>query len=195
MSFGFYRRASPHFAGRDGRVGPWVQTYTGRRFYFLEPRPQDIDLADIAWALAHLCRYNGHVQRFYSVAEHSLILSALVPAHLAAAALMHDAAEAYLGDVTRPLKQLLPDFAALDRRVSVAIAGRFGLSYPWHEAIKAGDMRLVGDERRELLGTEGEGAEWDWDPGPGWGVPIAGWAPVEAAERFLQRAADLGLGG
>lgn len=190
MSTGFYR-SKPFWKPKDGRVGPWIQTYTGRRFYFLDPRPEDIVIEDIAWALGHLCRFNGHVRRFYSVAEHSMLVSAALPPKLQLAGLLHDAAEAYTGDVTRPLKHLVPAAVGIEAAVALAIRRRFDLGSLPAPEIKAADMALLADERREVLGRTGEGAQWDWDPGPGFGIAIPGWPPAEAAERFLQRFLDL----
>src|SRR5689334_14267678 len=90
------------------RTHDWIRTYTGRKFYLFDSGPEDVEIEDIAHALSMQCRYNGHVQRFYSVAEHSCYVSAIVAAEMGNAkydinvalwALLHDASEAYLGDV------------------------------------------------------------------------------------------------
>jgi hypothetical protein len=91
-------------ATRDRR-GDWMQTFTGRAFYPLDPRPEDIDPVDIAHALSLICRYGGHSSRFYSVAEHCVLMSHAVAPEHALWALLHDATEAYLGDMIRPLKR------------------------------------------------------------------------------------------
>ncbi|MCC6328947.1 MAG: phosphohydrolase [Acidobacteria bacterium] len=90
----------------------WIQTYTGKKFYPLEPDPDQICIEDIAHSLAMLCRYNGHTKQFYSVAQHCVILSQKFfnSRHMRLAALLHDASEAYLSDLPRPLKHL-PQFA------------------------------------------------------------------------------------
>lgn len=113
--------------------GSWIQTFTGRRFWPLDPRPEDVAIEDIAHALSLLCRYNGHVRRFYSVGEHSLLLcwylEKLYPDDraLQLQALMHDAAEAYLADIPRPVKPLLTGYYAAEARVEQVIQERFGL--------------------------------------------------------------------
>lgn len=175
----------------DRRFGPWLQTYSGRRFYIADPRPEDVDPADIAWALAHIPRYGGHAHRFHSVAEHSVLLSHLVPEEHALAALLHDSPEAYLGDVITPLKGLLPDYAGIERNVWHAIARAFRLDPELPAAVKQADRTIVADERREILGAEGEGARWDRDTGPGFGIAIAGLAPPAAALAFLERLLEL----
>lgn len=98
------------------RKGDWIQTYTGIQFYPLDPRIEEIDIRDIAKALAFICRFTGHSKSFYSVAEHSVRCAMYItknfrehPRHLEIkkAALLHDAAEAYIGDFSRPLKRSL----------------------------------------------------------------------------------------
>lgn len=82
----------------------WIQTFLGKPFWPLSPRPEDIDIRDIAHALAMTCRFTGHSQKFYSVAEHSVRVSRIVPAQFALHGLLHDASEAYLCDLSRPIK-------------------------------------------------------------------------------------------
>lgn len=84
--------------------GSWMQTYTGRRLFPMDPSPADVDIIDIAHALSMQCRYNGHVRRFMSVAEHCVLISENVPAQDALWGLLHDATEAYVGDMIRPLR-------------------------------------------------------------------------------------------
>ncbi|MBY0513267.1 MAG: hypothetical protein K2P78_05075 [Gemmataceae bacterium] len=96
-------------ATTDGgtRRGDWIQTATGHKFWPLDPRPGDVDVRDVAHALSNLCRFTGHAREFYSVAQHSVLASRIVPPASALAALLHDAAEAYMGDVARPWKRFL----------------------------------------------------------------------------------------
>src|SRR3954454_351254 len=108
--------------------GDWMQTYSGRRFYPMNPRPSEIDPVDIAHALSLLCRYGGHVDRFYSVAEHCVLMSQAVAPENALAALLHDATEAYVCDVPRPLKRQLPGYAAIEAMVWLAIVARFDIA-------------------------------------------------------------------
>ncbi|WP_407605347.1 NAD(P)-binding domain-containing protein, partial [Pseudomonas aeruginosa] len=96
----------------------YVSTFSGNRFYPLRPHIDKVAIEDIAHGLAYQCRFNGQTQVFYSIAQHSLIVASLVPPPLRLAALLHDAAEAYLGDMVKPLKVLLPEFAALEDKVN-----------------------------------------------------------------------------
>ncbi len=84
----------------DVRRGDWIQVRSGRKFHPLDPRPEDVDINDIAHALSNLCRFTGHCTDFYSVAQHSVIASQIVPPASALAALLHDASEAYMGDIS-----------------------------------------------------------------------------------------------
>lgn len=130
----------------------WIQTYTGRQFWPLDPRCEDIDIFDIAHALALKCRYTGHCRLFYSIAQHSVIASMIVPPADMLAALMHDASEAYLADVARPVKRALPDFLSAEERLERVLAERFGLPHPMPDAVKRADLILLRTERRDLMG-------------------------------------------
>ncbi len=94
-----------------GRGGYSMQTFSRTMFYPLDPHPEDVHIVDIAHALANICRFGGHAKRFYSVAQHSVLVSRIVEPEDALHGLMHDAAEAYVGDVVRPIKHM-PGMAA-----------------------------------------------------------------------------------
>jgi hypothetical protein len=111
--------------------GDWMQTYGGGRFYLRNPRADEVEPADIAHALSLLCRYNGHIDRFYSVAEHCVLLSHAVPEKFALDALLHDATEAYVGDMIRPLKRTMNEYQMVERYVMNAIAERFDITNSW----------------------------------------------------------------
>lgn len=130
---------------------PYVSTYLGNRFYPLEPRIDDVDIEDIAHGLAYQCRFNGQTSAFYSVAQHSLIVASLVPQELRFAALLHDAAEAYLGDMVKPLKMLLPGFSEIEDNVSRIIGERFGVDLDHNPIIKQADLVALATEKRDLM--------------------------------------------
>ena len=138
---------------------PWngavIETYTGERFTPFDPDPERVHLADIAAGLAHTCRFGGHCSRFYSVAQHSLHVSREVSGtRLQLIGLFHDAAEAYLGDVPRPIKAQLEGFAEAERSILSAVWEAFELSAPtpeeWETVMQADD-RLLAYEATRLL--------------------------------------------
>lgn len=163
------------------RKGDWMQTWTGVRFYPLDPRPEDIRIEDIAHALARVCRFGGHVREFYSVAQHSLLVSEAVPRELALDGLLHDATEAYLGDVVKPLKVNLPEYVAVERRLEAMIADKYGLVHPQPSKVHDADLRALFAERRDLFDIH---VDWGWrmQPLP---VVIRPWAPAVAEREFL----------
>jgi hypothetical protein len=142
----------------DGRIGGWLQTFSGGQFWPLDPRPEEVSLEDIAHALANLCRFAGHCLKFYSVAQHSVIVSRIVPREHALQALLHDAAEAYMVDVPRPLKLALPDYRGLEKRVQAVIYRRFGLPEVDDPCVKAADDRALAQEHIDLMAS----SPYDW---------------------------------
>lgn len=171
---------------KPGVRGATIITRSGQYFDFLDPKPETIHIDDIAWALAFTCRFGGQSLHYYSVAQHSILVSEIVSPELRFAALMHDAAEAYAGDVVGPLKQLLPDYKIVERRVEAAVAERFGLPVEMSPEIKHADLRLLRTEQRDL--TSGHADNWNGlDAYPPLKQRIIPMNPTEAAEAFLDR--------
>lgn len=166
-----------------------IRTYTGRHFDILDPRPNDVHVKDIAHALSLLCRFCGHVRRFYSVAQHSVLVSNRVGPQHAFWGLLHDASEAYVADLSRPLKHApeMSRYRTAEKHVMAAIAERFGLSMPEPPEVKLVDRRMCATEMRDLMG-----AVYDWgagqEPFPGEVVP---WSPEKAEAEFLRRYYEL----
>lgn len=140
------------------RAGGWMRTWTGRKFWPLDPRPEDVSIEDIAHALANICRFGGHCP-FYSVAQHSVLVSRLVSERLKPLALLHDAAEAYVGDMVRPLKLFMPPFIGVEGRIQRVICQHFCLPWPAPSAVKDADDIMLVVEARILLGVHAE-QEW-----------------------------------
>lgn len=189
----------------------WIQTYSGRKFDFAAPDPTAICLEDIAHGLAHQCRFNGQCLHYYSVAEHSwlvakraieiLALTHSTPEYqgaVKAAALMHDAAEAYIGDVVTPLRRILgPDsmLFQVENNVMEAISQRFHLTRDttiW-AVVKRADADLLAIEQRDVMATPPE-------PWPGIsvvpessGCRIVGMSPPQANQTFLRTAGHYGV--
>lgn len=131
----------------------WIQTYTGRRFYPLDPKVEDIDLADIAHALGNLCRFGGHGGRFYSVAQHSIGVAGIVPKHLALWGLMHDAAEAYLCDIPSPIKKdsRFEEYRKAEQRIMAKVCEKFGMDPYEPPYVKEADIKMFAIESCSLF--------------------------------------------
>lgn len=130
-----------------------IRTVNGVYVDLLHPEPEMIRLGDIAAALANTCRFGGHLPAPYSVGEHSLHVAAMLNRQfgdnrLSLCGLLHDATEAYLGDVVRPLKRNLPGYRELEDRMAVVIGRRFGLDGAWwdDDRIHAADNELLAWE-------------------------------------------------
>jgi len=170
--------------------GDWMQTYTGKAFYPLDARAEDIVIEDIAHSLALQCRYNGHVDKHYSVAEHCVHLSHYVAPEDALWALLHDAPEAYIGDMVRPLKKHMPDFIAADDRLTAIIALKYGLEGTVIPAqVTAADIQICLNERLALLGDPPQAWAIDGDPLPG--VTIHAWDWQYAELMYIDRFNEL----
>jgi hypothetical protein len=130
----------------------WLGTNGGNSVDLLNPSPESLSLEDMATALGQLCRFNGQIKQFYSVAEHCLNVAALVPPRYKLEALMHDAPEAYLCDVPTPLKKLLgAAYKDVESRLAAAIGIKFGLDLEHLPAcVKAADLIMVVTERDNL---------------------------------------------
>ena len=176
--------------------GPYLQTVSGRFVNPFDPDPSQLDIADIARALGNLCRFGGHSRAFYSVAQHSVIVSELVEqrggdADEVFAALMHDASEAYLGDMPHPLKHrsaLGAAFKAAEDHLEEVIRARFGIKADVPE-IKRADRALLASERLAFSAEN-----WHWPELDGvepLDLELTAWSPEEATEAFARRYAEL----
>ena len=175
--------------------GAVIATCSGGYFSFADPASTPVAISDIARGLANLCRYGGQINRFYSVAEHSVHASYLVPSRHAYAALMHDAGEALTGDMVKPLKEVLPDFQEVEARVEQALFTAYAVPQPLPEAVKTADLQMLILEKEQLKGNYDQ---WSWCAH----VPrpphrrLECWTPDEAYARFMERFSELyGLHG
>jgi uncharacterized protein len=172
------------------RYGDWMQTYSGKQFWPLDPKPDEIFMEDIAHALSLMCRYGGHSIMFYSVAEHCCHIHDYLDDEFKTWGLMHDASEAYIVDIPRPLKPFLAGYKDAERKVMDAVCDRFGMDHHEPPIVKNADTRILGDEQRQVMSAPP--APW-YHTGDPLGVKIQFWAPERAESEFLDRAYARGL--
>jgi 5'-nucleotidase len=174
---------------QDWLDGGWMHTYTGKRFYPLTPRLEDVDLRDIAHALSMICRFGGHCETHYSVAQHSVLVS--MHCDEASWGLLHDAAEAYVGDLIRPIKHQMgmERYRQAEDRVMNVICTRFGLPLRMPQSVKLADRIVLATEGRDVRSLAGLDGEL---PGPLLDK-IVPWTARHAEWAFLDRAKQLGI--
>ena len=131
----------------------YIGTHSGGRVHIFNPRPEEILIEDIEWALGNMCRYNGHCAKFYSVAEHSVYVSMQLSGVEALAALLHDAAEAFLGDIVRPIRRHpnLGFFGQIEEALLAVIAEKFGLPLPIPAAVWEADNNVLITELSQIM--------------------------------------------
>jgi len=170
----------------------WIQTYTGKRFNPADPCPEDIDIEDIAIALSRESRYNGHYSNrnceFFSVAQHLVLVSQVVSSKNALWAVSHDFAEAYIKDIPKPLKELLPDYQKIEKLCEKIIFEKFGLIGEIPAEVKEADVRMLYTERRDLFNEQ---LKWSKDIKPYDFKITEFWSPFEARKKFLKRFNEL----
>jgi uncharacterized protein len=134
----------------------WILTASGRRFSYEQPDPDSICIEDIAAALSKTCRFAGHPRKFYSVAQHSVLVASLLPTELQLEGLLHDAAEAYVVDLPSPLKALLPEYHEIESRIDWLIKLKFKLRVVQPAQVKHADLVALATEKRDLLPPDPE---------------------------------------
>lgn len=175
------------------RTGDWIQTYTARQFWPCDPLSGDIYIEDIAHSLALQCRFTGHCKYFYSVAQHSVLVSRHVPPDVAIWGLLHDASEAYLTDLSRPLKRaslLGSEYRLIEHRLMMAVCDRFALDPQEPLSIKIADNRLLMTEKRDLMTAHGSLPKWTETELP-LDERIIPWPWEKAEIEFLARFREL----
>ncbi len=182
------------YSRADGyNAAGWIETYSGRMVTPLQPDPATLSITDIAYALANKCRYSGHTAVFYSVAEHCVLMAlfALNRGDRLGArwALLHDAVEAYIPDVPRPLKPGLVGWREIEETMETAVLFHFGfgqqierLTEGQRDMVKVLDTRILLREAKVLLVSGGLNWQIEGRPLP---VTIHGWAPAQARAEFL----------
>lgn len=169
----------------------YIGTYTNKRFHFMNPFEDEVCIEDIAQALSNMCRYSGHVRKFYSVAEHSVILADFVMekydnADMALTALLHDASEAYIVDVPRPIKPYLTNYQEIEDGISKVINKVFNIS-PMCAIIKELDTNIVCDEAKVLFKSVPDWVKYYKEVG----VTLKLYTPDESREVFMSKFEEL----
>jgi hypothetical protein len=137
--------------------GDYIETASGKLFYFLDPQPDMLDIKDIAHALSMNCRYTGQCSKFYSVAEHSYLVSLLLEGTgYELDGLLHDASEAYIADIASPVKGFLESYKDMEDRIQGAIFNKYSLEYPLHPAVKHCDTVMLSTEAHYLIPSRGD---------------------------------------
>lgn len=161
-----------------------IGTYSGRLVTPLDMQPEMVCIEDIAHALSMKCRFTGHCNKFYSVAQHSVLVARHCLHPHKYAGLMHDSTEAYLPDVASPVKRALNGFTEIEDRLAYVIASVMGIQFPFHENIHFVDKVLLRSEYRDLMNLP-LGYDDYWKQFPFIGYKITSWHPQMAKEMFL----------
>jgi len=168
-----------------------ILLHSGSYFDFLFPELNEIKIEDIAHGLSMTCRFVGQCNRFYSVAEHSVYVSHLVPEEHAMAALLHDSSEAFLGDVSKPLKNLLSEYMMIEESVERAIFKQYNIPFPLPTCVKEADTIMLVTEQHQVMDNVDE-----WVTTLGFkpaDINISCWSPDQAKTFFLDRYYELTL--
>jgi 5'-deoxynucleotidase YfbR-like HD superfamily hydrolase len=174
----------------------FIGTFTGKKFFLLKPRLIDIDIRDIAHSLAFQCRWTGQCKYHYSVAQHSYYCSFLGPDNEAFDRLMHDASEAYMGDMNRPLKHFTAAGSPYRQQEAVIqhlIRRKFGLSLVEPPSVHVADQQMLSTERYQLMRFNFKMADV-WETLAPVSIKICRWSPEEAEKMFLKRFKQLHKG-
>lgn len=169
-----------------------IGLYGNRMIDLDDLKPSDIDVYDIAHSLSNNLRFNGHSRIPYSVAEHSVALSYVVPPILAFPALMHDATEAYLGDIIAPVKSAFPAIGELEKRIAKVICEAFQIDPIHMESVKPWDIEMCKAEARQIMGDPEWARESHW---PEFVLPtIIAKTTEERRRQFIERYLCLRIG-
>lgn len=174
----------------------FIALLSGAKMHYHYPEKSDVTIEDIASALSNNCRFSGHLPRFYSIAQHLVNTSRIVPNSHAFTALMHDTAEAFTNDLPTPLKWEFPIFKELEARIESAMSKRFGFEYPYPPEIKLADTHMLILEK---FYVKEDHSIWpayeEWTKGKVQHllkkVDLESWQPRRAKREFLERYYEL----
>lgn len=176
--------------------GQWISLLSGGQFNYNNPEQSDVTIDDIGSALSNVCRFSGHLPRFYSVAQHLVNTSRIVPTEHALTALMHDTAEAFTNDLPTPLKWALPVFKELEVKIESAMSDKFGFQYPYPTAVKDADTIMLMLEKFYVKDDYSVWPEFEQytedyvEPYVNL-VSLESWQPRRAKREFMERYYEL----
>lgn len=171
-----------------------ITLLSGKPFDYNNPEQADVSIEDIAHALSNICRFAGHVKRFYSVAQHAVNVSYLCPLQ-PLTGLLHDTSEAFTNDIPTPLKNAIPEFGTLEKRIERAMSDKFRFHYPLPAEVKLADLKALLAERNEL--TNNANVRWPILDGISLteqemrDIDLSPMSPEYAKQLFLERYYDL----
>lgn len=188
------------YNGGNYDTGGFFTTFTGKLINPIQPDIKQICIEDIAQALSNCCRFGGHCNQFYSVAQHSVTVSTLCDPEDALAGLLHDGSEAYLSDIVRPVKYTaqMSQYREIEATLERAIYARFGLPWPMPPSVKVADDICVVSEAIALFSPSPSWAtDTLWNKygmkTPHFTLPTT-WSPKFAKSMFLRRYLELTAG-
>lgn len=176
------------FASRLKKIDGWIQTFTGKQFWPMEPNPDSISIIDIATSLSRINRFTGHTTFPYSVSQHSIYVSHILHKEDQKWGLLHDAHEAYVNDMVSPVKKYFPLYQEIETKLMQAVAERFNLQWPVPKCIVEADYIILATEKRDIMGPEP--ASWGPLPKPA-PFTIEKWSVDKAYKMFLKRFEEL----
>lgn len=168
-----------------------ISLLNGGHFNYERPEESVYDITDIARGLSHTARFSGQTNRVYTVAQHSVLVSKMVPEEHALAGLLHDSVEAFMADVPSPLKRMLPGYVELEHRAEADLCKRFGVKFPFHPSIKEADIRVFLAERRDMQPCVKEKCYEGYEPYPN---TIYAWDSHMSYIYFIRRFEELTKG-
>lgn len=158
----------------DLHTGNCITTFTGLSLDVFNPDSKAISIYDIAHGLSNVCRWAGHTPHFFSVAQHSIMCARKIDPSLKLNALLHDASEAYLGDMPKPIKKRLPDYQNVEEKLMICISTVFGVEYPIHPEVKRIDKHQLIYEHNVFSGIDSYDTSFEY------------WSPEYAKRIFLK---------
>lgn len=175
----------------------FVHTFSGRWVNPLDLKPEDVDIVDVAHHLANQCRWTGACRKFYSVAQHSVLMSFQVAPEFAWEALHHDDSEYLLQDMAKPLKNdpaLGRGYRSAERRIEQVIAEVFNVPASLSPEVKDADVRMLVTEAEQIMHGREDWEDFSTDVQP-YSIKISPWSPATAKKRFLARYEELAATG